>query len=159
MTDLDTRLQAMEDRFALLDLEADYAAHWDFGHARDWAGLFTEKGSFEMLPAGPLPAFIATGHEELQAFCETINQRWQGLHFMHPPRLRMAGDTASATIFFEFRHVMHDGSGHTRQGLTAGYYEVDYQRTAAGWRIARRVEQAVFDNTDNSFAFTRDASP
>lgn len=156
MTDLASRLQTIEDRFAILDLEADYAAHWDFGRASDWAALYTEDGYFDMLPTATTAAFKATGHAELATFCNHISQTWQGLHFMHPPRLKLNGDTASALIFFEFRHVMNSGSGHTRQGVTAGYYEVDYRRTADGWRIAGRREQAVFDDTQQSFAFRRD---
>lgn len=153
MTAMEQRLQLIEDRFALQDLEADYAAHWDFGRGNQWARLFTEDGYFEMLPAGSMPAFKATGHAELAAFCETINRDWQGLHLMHPARLTLDGDRASALIFFEFRHVMSDGAGHTRQGVTTGYYEVEYRRSADGWRIEGRREQPVFDNTDSSFAF------
>ena len=155
MSDLATRLQSIEDRFALLDLEADYAAHWDFGRAREWAALFASDGSFEMLPVGTSPGFVARGYEELQAFCENIHHHWMGIHFMHPPRLSIQGDTARALIFFEFRHVMRNDQGHTRQGVTAGYYEVDYRRTAHGWRIARRREQAVFDNLETGFDFRR----
>lgn len=72
---------------------------------------------------------------------------------MHPAQLVLDGDRASALIYFEFPHVMNNGTGHTRQGVTCGYYQVDYQRTSDGWRIAGRREQAVFDNTDNSFDF------
>jgi hypothetical protein len=155
MTTLEQRLQRIEDRFALQDLEADYAAHWDFGRSKQWAQLFTEEGYFEMLPAGPMPAFKATGHEDLAQFCDNINRNWEGLHLMHPARLTIQGDSASALIFFEFPHVMNDGAGHTRQGVTTGYYEVDYRRTSDGWRIEGRREQPVFDNTGNSFSFKR----
>ncbi len=153
MPDVTKRLQAIEDRFALLDLEADNAAHWDFGRAREWAELFAADGSFEMLAVGPRPEFIARGHAELQGFCENIHQNWMGIHFMHPPRLQIAGDAASALIFFEFRHVHRGDGGHTSQGVIGGYYEVDYRRTEQGWRIARRREQGVFESTDNGFDF------
>lgn len=153
MKDVMQRLQAIEDRFALLDLEAEYATHWDFGRARDWANLFTTDGSFEMLSVGQTPAFIATTRVELEAFCNNIHRNWMGIHFMHPPCLNISGDTASATIFFEFRHAMRGDDGHTRQGVTAGYYEVEYLRTTEGWRIARRREQAVFEALNNSFDF------
>lgn len=150
---MERRLQIIEDRFALLDLEADYAVHWDCGRAREWADLFTTDGSFEMLPVGQTPAFIAKSHAELEAFCTNINRNWMGMHFMHPPRLRISGDAASSVIFFEFRHAMRSESGHARQGVTAGYYEVEYRRTAAGWRIFRRRERAVFEDLENSFDF------
>ena len=155
MSGLADRLCALEDRVALLDLEADYAAHWDFARAREWAELFSTDGSFEMLAVGPRPAFIATGHAELQAFCENIHRNWMGIHFMHPPRLRIAGDAASALIFFEFRHVYRGDGGHTSQGVVGGYYEAEYRRTGQGWRIVRRREQGVFESTDSGFDFRR----
>lgn len=153
MPTLEQRLQLIEDRFALQDLEANYAAHWDFCRSEQWAQLFAEDGYFEMLPAGPMQAFKATGHQQLAQFCEQINRNWQGLHLMHPARLVIDGNTASALIFFEFPHAMNDEAGHTRQGTTTGYYEVEYRRTDNGWRITARREQPVFDNTSNSFSF------
>lgn len=156
MSDLTTRLQLIEDRNAIADLEADYAAHWDFGRAQGWAEVFTPGGVFEMLPAGSLQPFKAVGHAELQAFCETILKNWKGMHFMHPPRLTLRGDQASALIFFEYRHVMRQDNGHTRQGVVAGYYHVDYLRTAQGWRMEHRREQAMFDDTTDSFDLYQD---
>lgn len=159
MSDICARLQLIEDRVAITDLEADYAAHWDFGRPRQWAELFTEDGVFEMLAAGSMQPFKAVGHAELQGFSETIIKNWKGVHFMHPPRLRLQGDQASALIFFEYRHVMRQDNGHTRQGVVAGYYHVDYLRTPQGWRMQRRVEQALFDDTSDSFDLYLDRVP
>ncbi|MBK6400725.1 MAG: nuclear transport factor 2 family protein [Rhodocyclaceae bacterium] len=139
---LESRLRTIEDRLAILDIEADYAHAWDLGTARQWAEVFTEDGVFEMLSAGNLPATRIAGHAALEAFCDQIREQWSGLHYMHPPRLRIAGDTAESVIFFEFRHVMRTDA-HLRQGVTAGYYRTAYVRTGAGWRIRERIEQAI----------------
>lgn len=139
----ESRLRKIEDRFAILDLEAEYAYAWDLGGPSRWAEVFTEDGVFEMLPAGAMPAFRAAGHPSLEAFCREIRQHWTGLHYMHPPRLRLDGDRAESVIFFEFRHIQHAGSALQRQGVTAGYYRTRYRRTTEGWRIGERIEQAI----------------
>ena len=148
---IEQRLRTIEDRIALLDLEAAYAAAWDFGRAEAWAELFTEGGTFEMLAAGDMQPLRVEGHLALRGFCEKINEEWQGLHYMHPPRLEISGDEASSLVFFEFRHSMKDKSGHVRQGTTAGYYRTRYVRTPAGWRIASRVEKAVFESLAHAY--------
>jgi ketosteroid isomerase-like protein len=140
--DLESRLRAIEDRQAIIDLEADYAYAWDMGTPRQWADVFTADGVFEMLPAGNLPPTRIAGRAALEAFCQQIRQQWTGLHYMHPPRLRIAGDTAESVIFFEFRHAMRTDA-HLRQGVTAGYYRTRYLRTDEGWRIGERLEQAI----------------
>jgi ketosteroid isomerase-like protein len=139
---IESRLRAVEDRLAILDLEADYAYAWDLGTARQWAEVFTGDGVFEMLPAGNLPSTRVAGHVALEAFCDQIRRQWAGLHYMHPPRLRMAGDTADSVIFFEFRHAMRTDV-HLRQGVTAGYYRTRYVRGDTGWKIRERIEQAI----------------
>lgn len=50
--DQERRLRAIEDRFAILDLEAEYAHGWDLGTPRQWAEVFAEDGVFEMLAIG-----------------------------------------------------------------------------------------------------------
>lgn len=136
------RLRAIEDRNAILDLEAEYAHAWDLGTPRQWAEVFTENGMFEMLAAGEMPATRIEGRAALEAFCEQIRQHWSGLHYMHPPRLKINGDQAASVIFFEFRHVMRSGT-QVRQGVTAGYYRTRYRCTSEGWRMEERVEQAI----------------
>lgn len=152
MSELEQRLRAVEDRLAILDLEAAYAVAWDFGHAQEWAEVFTTYGVFEMLPAGATPHVRVAGHAQLRGFCEQINSEWSGLHYMHPPKLEIQGDAATSVVFFEFRHVMRkfDGS-HVRQGNTGGHYHTRYVRTPAGWRIESRVEKAVFENVSNTY--------
>jgi hypothetical protein len=152
MNDMERRLRAVEDRLAILDLEAAYAVAWDFGRAQQWAEVFAGDGCFEMLATGNTPHVRVTGHAELRGFCEQIAKDWSGLHYMHPPQLEIRGDEASSIIFFEFRHVMQGADGHIRQGNTCGHYHTRYVRTPAGWRMQSRVEKAVFENVNNSYS-------
>lgn len=61
-------------------------------------------------------------------------------------------DTATSTIFFEFRHVMRLDNDYMRQDNTAGHYSTRHVRTTAGWRIQSRIEQAIFETIGNSCA-------
>ncbi|WP_186453856.1 nuclear transport factor 2 family protein [Denitratisoma sp. DHT3] len=148
--DQERRLRTIEDRFAILDLEAEYAYAWDMGTPRQWADVFTEDGVFEMLPTGHTPHTRIEGQAALEAFCSQIRQHWSGLHYMHPPRLKIEDDRAESVIFFEFRHAMRTDT-HVRQGVTAGHYRTHYVRTAAGWRIRERVEQAIGEETSHFY--------
>lgn len=149
-TNQEQRLQAIEDRFAILDLEAEYAHSWDLGTPRQWAEVFTDDGVFEMLPSGQTPHTRIAGRAALAGFCEQIRQNWSGLHYMHPPRLKINGDQAESVIFFEFRHVMRSDT-QVRQGVTAGYYRTRYLRTREGWRMEERIEQAIGEDIQLSY--------
>ena len=151
MNDWEQRLRAVEDRLAILDLEAAYTVAWDFGRAQEWAELFAADGWLEMTATGNMPYLRLTGHEQLRGFCEQIAGEWSGLHYMHPPKLEIRGDEASSIIFFEFRHLMRREDGHVRQGTTGGLYQTRYVRTPAGWRMQSRVEKAVFETISNSY--------
>lgn len=145
--DIGQRLRALEDRAAILDLEAAYAISWDTNQPQRWAELFTEDGVFEMVAAGEQPHMRFQGREALAGFCRDINARWSGLHYMHPPQLETGTDAARATLFFEFKYLNREGPAHTRQGTAAGYYRVSYRRTASGWRISERIEKPVMSQT------------
>lgn len=145
--DLEYRLRALEDRNAILDLEAAYAVSWDTNQPQLWAELFTEDGVFEMLPAGDLPHLRFQGREALAGFCRTINATWSGLHYMHPPQLEISADSAGTTIFFEYKYLNRAAAAHTRQGTAAGLYRTSYRRTTSGWRISERIEKPVMSQT------------
>ena len=70
--DQERRLGAIEDRFAILDLEAEYAHGWDLGTPRQWAEVFAEDGVFEMLAIGQTPHLRIEGRAALEAFCAQI---------------------------------------------------------------------------------------
>ena len=141
------RLRALEDRAAILDLEAAYAISWDTNQPQRWAELFTEGGIFEMLAAGDMPHLRFAGHEALAGFCREINMRWSGLHYLHPPQLEISGDQAQSTVFFEYKYLNRESPAHTRQGSASGHYRVTYQRTGAGWRISQRIETSVMSQS------------
>ena len=140
---VEDRLRILEDRLAIMDLEAEYAVAWDRGEANRWAAVFTPDGAFEMLPVGERPVRRIEGREALRAFCSETTARWTGLHFMHRPQLTLEGDRARGIVYFEYPYIMRGVPEIAFQGRQSGYYEVVYQRTAVGWRMRERLEKGV----------------
>ncbi len=105
-----------------------------------------------MAAAGWQPGVIYRGHTDLRGFCEQVSATYRGLHFMHLPKIILAGDRARARIHFQWLGVIRSGAAHSGQRTASGYYDVDYQRCDThGWRIAHRLEKACAGRTDESF--------
>lgn len=132
----------LEDRLAILQLEADYARTWDTRDAAGWAGLFTVDGAFELGGLADDPSFRFAGRERLTRFCEKVSGRQAGIHLLSAPSLSFAADRGSAQgwVHFQYFDRNHE-TGQRRQVI--GVYAVTYVRTAEGWRMASRREQPV----------------
>jgi SnoaL-like domain len=137
------RVAGLEATLAVFRLEARYARSWDTGDGDAWAGLFTEEGAFEIAAVGDRPASQVAGREELAAYCRSFNGHTAGIHLMHLPEVTVDGDRARAGIYFEFRFLRTLQPPETISGTTAGYYEVRYRLTPAGWRIEHRLEKPI----------------
>lgn len=149
---LEARLQHAEDRLALMDLEAEYARSWDAADPAGWAQLFTEDGVFDMAGVGHQGRRVYQGREQLEGFCKEVNTFYQGLHFMHLPRLQMQGDSACARVHFQWMGIFHSSGKFHGQRTAQGYYDVSYQRCADGqWRMLHRLEKAVSGSTHENF--------
>lgn len=152
---LEERLRAVEDRLAIVDLEAEYAVAWDLCQAQRWADVFTADGVFDMRPAGERPGRRIAGRAALRRFCAETTACWTGIHLMHNPKIALAGDSARGTVFFEYRHVMRATKAQTIQGTVTGYYEIRYLRTRDGWRMQERIERAVAAASASFYEFER----
>jgi hypothetical protein len=163
--DLEKRIAALEERVQILDilqLEGEYSRSWDFGSGEEWASLFTEDGVFVMRPAvsvAPLPAGQGAkieGRGALAEFRAAFDSGWSFLHQMHLPSCRINGETAEAVMFFECPIKASDNEGRAAISREVGIYKVQYRRTAEGWKIARRIEEAL--RRDSMFYFGRPES-
>lgn len=153
-----SRLEVVEAKLALMDLEAEYARSWDAADGEAWARLFTSDGVFDMAAVGHQPRAVYRGHSALRQFCEEVSATYAGLHFMHLPKIVVSGDRARSRIHFEWIGVIHPGKAHSGRRTASGYYDVDYQYSAAdGWRIAHRFEKAVDGRIEESFDIYRSA--
>jgi len=153
-----SRLEFVEAKLALMDLEAEYARSWDAADGEAWARLFTSEGVFDMAAVGHQPQAVYRGRSELRRFCEEVSAVYAGLHFMHLPKIVVDGDRARSRIHFEWTGVIHPGKGHSGRRTALGYYDVDYQHSRTdGWRIARRLEKAVDGRIEECFDVYRSA--
>ena len=144
--DIERRLRTVEDRLALIELEAAYARHFDARDGDAWAALFTTGGVYrsrDAVPGGR--GNFVEGRAALAAFCS--GAAWDGIHLLHLPQLTIAGDRAEGRVHLEFIGLFH-GSGAPGVRMT-GYYDVDYERVDGRWLIRERVT-TTFTQTSTS---------
>lgn len=117
-----------EDRTALVELLADFAAATD---ARDWttiAALLTDDA-------------VAYGAHGPAAVVERMQDHLGGVgptqHLLGNHRVRVDGDTARTRTYGRVHHV---GAGPMVGSFyeCLGDYDDHWRRTASGWRLARR---------------------
>jgi uncharacterized protein (TIGR02246 family) len=130
-------IRDLVDRAAIQDVVTGYAAALD---SKDWAALgslFTEDAIWEYEAGGErligpdtIVARVAATLERLQA-----TQHFCGNH-----SVRIDGDQASHTCYFQAQHIRHDGETY----LGAGRYTDDLRRTPDGWRLTRRKLTSIW---------------
>lgn len=138
MADIDEvleRLAAVEDRLAIIELEAHYARAFDSRSGDEWAALFTPDGIYQARGATPERGNYFKGREALARFCS--NAPFDGIHLMHLPQCTFDGDAARSRIHLEFVAAFH-AEGHPTVRMV-GYYDVRYVRVDGTWRIAHRI--------------------
>lgn len=136
---LAARLQAVEDRLAIIELEGAYARTFDSRNGAAWAALFVPDGIYQARGATPEKGNFVQGHDALAEFC--TNAPFDGIHYLHLPQLTVDGDTAQARIHLEFVGLFHTAGNPSVRMV--GYYDVRYARTAEGWRIVHRITSTM----------------
>lgn len=142
VTDYDAlaaRLQAVEDRLAIIQLLASYGPAVDSGDAEATAGIWTADGVYDSYPA-PMH-----GHDDLVAMVGS--DLHQGLinggcaHLIGMPQVEVHGDTAVATGYSMLcvRDEATDGFRVWR--VSANRWELT--RTPTGWRTTNRVNRLL----------------
>ena len=132
-TDLAARLAAHLDRQAVVDVTVAYC----------WA---LDRHEFELLRDVFLPdATARLGDVEcdgIQAIIERITRALGPLddsqHIISNHEVRIDGDTATSRCYLHAQHVRGAAEGGPNY-IVAGRYEDELVRTAAGWRLRRRV--------------------
>ena len=140
------RLAAVEDRLAIIELEATYARLFDERQGEAWAALFTPEGVYQSRDATPEGrGNYVQGRENLARFCSQAP--FDGIHFLHLAQVSIDGDSAVSRVHLEFVAAFHDRVSHTRRMV--GYYDVSYARVDGRWLIVRRVT-TTFSHEDNA---------
>jgi SnoaL-like domain len=151
LTNLELRLQRVEDQLELLRLEGAYAYFYDRDEGQAWAALFTEDGVYSgrQLAGMGEPNFIQ-GRANLAKFCQA--DRSSCVHMLHLPHFAIDGDTATARILVQHRGQFIE-HGRPTQTQATGCYDVTYRRTGEGWRIHRRVNTFYERQVQIAFGF------
>ena len=129
----DAALAALLDRQAIVDLTIAYT----------WA---LDRHEFERLRDVFLPDATArlggTDHDGIESIIERISGALGPLddsqHIISNHEITIDGDRATSRCYLHAQHVRHAAEG-SPNFIVAGRYEDDLERTAAGWRIRRRV--------------------
>ncbi|MGN0100073.1 MAG: nuclear transport factor 2 family protein [Dietzia sp.] len=133
--ELTARVDALEDRAAIVALMTTYGPAIDAGDADAVARVWTEDGEYDV------DTGVMRGHEEIRAMVRgPMHQgfvRGGCAHILEPGDVVIDGDTAVATC--KSLLVTADGPGgpFTVARATANRWEL--VRTGEGWRCRRRV--------------------
>jgi ketosteroid isomerase-like protein len=135
--DVVERVQALADRFAILDTVTAYSLATD---ERDWeavGALFTEDAVWEYAAsqAGGARRGIHAITKAMQAFMAPMKA---SQHANSNHLVRLHGDEAEHVCYFTARFVRGERSGGGLY-VVAGRYDDRLVRTSAGWRFARRT--------------------
>jgi hypothetical protein len=155
--DLERRLRLTEDRLAILEIEGAYAKAFDGRHGREWAALFTADGSYETRrhsPTGDTVDGPFRGPEALAQMCEDFVV--DCIHLLNVPQLNFSGDQATGRVHFTV-HTISRSEPRSLIANLVGYYDVEYRRTAEGWRIQRRVSRFFAEQRANGIEYDHEA--
>ena len=134
-------LQQISDRFELQQLVIDYANAIDAREFDRLDQVFTEDAYIDYRDTGGIdgqyPQIKGWLAETLPTYFE-LNAHMLGL-----PAIKLAGDTATARTFCFNPMVL---KGEKPKVMQVGvWYDDEFVRTAAGWRLSRRVEIKCYD--------------
>lgn len=132
VTALARRLANLEDKFAILEITAEYNEAWDDGRLTDWVDTWTSDATFA-LPGAP----DTVGSAALLRMVETM-QEVGFVHMAVNPRIWIEGDRARQHCYALLGVRSPSRAFGSSQWLTTGRYLDELVRTPAGWRFARR---------------------
>lgn len=147
-SDLERRVQAIEDRLAIEDVIIRYATAVDSKDDELLASCFTDDAtaSFAGVPAGPGGAAIVAFLASLRG-APVIGS----MHRFGNVVVTLHGDEADVTS----RAVVYGVRGEPLQlRMRSITYQDRFVRTASGWRIARRVHAPAWEGAAENVPLT-----
>lgn len=133
LTQLERRLQLVEDQLAITQLLASYGPSVDAGDPDRTAQLWTEDGEYDV------KGWHMRGRDDIRAMVSSAQH--QGLvsggclHFLGSPYVQVDGDSAVAVC--ESMLVLHEeGQYRVARG---GANRIHLRRTNDGWRMTSRT--------------------
>jgi len=139
------RLQALEDRESIRELQATYCFLVDDRHfdelVDEW---FTEDACCDFRDTkGKVGPFVSAGREEIRVFFTNVVGTLLDdmCHTVHNERITVDGDTGCADLYFELTAI-HPGNGDGVVGT--GRYVDRYRRVNGRWRFAERNAHILY---------------
>ncbi len=138
-TDLEQRIQAIEDRDAIRELCATYCFCVDTGRFDELADNgFTDDAhcDFGLLDGG-MPNMISDGREQVRGFFKDVVPAMlcDMSHTVHNQRIRLEGEEASGECYFELT-ARDSSTGEAVVG--AGRYFDRFRRVDSKWMFCER---------------------
>jgi hypothetical protein len=132
MSDLEQKIQRLEDLEQIRDLPRRYAHLAWQGKPLETVDLFSTDGSVDL---GPDDGGLIQGRENLRAiYSEKVGTEEMMLHpFVHNHVIDLNGDEATGTAYIDLRCVKE---GESLMG--SGYYEDHYVRENGRWKFKAR---------------------
>lgn len=132
MTNLEARLQRLEDRDAIHQLFVDYGRYLDAGDIDAYASLFAEDAELLLGPIGG-----ATGRDNIRELMGKIlhGRAGSAFHIISSPAVTLQGDAATSEVTWTV--IQRDAEGKPK--LTSMGRHVDrLVRRNGEWKIAQR---------------------
>lgn len=132
--------QEISDRLELQQLLIDYSEAIDQRRFDDLDAIFTPDAHIDYRAMGG----IEGDYPQIKAWLGEVLPNFASYaHMLGLPAIRITGDTATARTFC-FNPMVVGGEKPTTM-LLGLWYDDEFVRTAAGWRMSRRAETKCFD--------------
>jgi uncharacterized protein (TIGR02246 family) len=128
MTNLEDKVQWLQDRVEIQDLLHSYARCAD---TKDWEGfadLFTDDG-YLVLPFGKLE------QKDMVRAVASVLSPWPATHHLFANvTIAVDGDFATTNHYLQATHVT-DATNPSAHADIGGWYDNTFRRTPSGWKI------------------------
>jgi hypothetical protein len=132
--------QEISDRLELQQLLIDYSEAIDQRRFDELDAIFTPDAYIDYRAMGGIDG----RYPEIKNWLSEVLPNFAGYaHMLGLPSFRISGDTATARTFC-FNPMIIAGEKPTTM-LLGLWYDDEFVRTAAGWRMSRRVETKCFN--------------
>ena len=129
-----------EDRFAILELVAQYNYAADYGDAETWADAFATDGVFEgerQTADGVERTFLVKGREELKRLYNSLHEKWRSIRYRHWNNNHIMdsdGQTASHRCYFQFIRL----TDNTATISATAVYKDKLRKINGRWKFENR---------------------
>ena len=131
-----------EDRFAILEVIANYSYSYDARDADAYAALFTEDAVFEVYAGREKPLVHNEGREAIREWARGLHEEmpegYRSRHNQSGTVFEELGPDAARTRTMLLGTRLYPGDSAPRVSGT-GVYRDEWRKTAEGWRFARRI--------------------